>query len=107
MISHINPLAIQPAQIQTLSAVFRSLQAPALLLADLNADFKQPDVKSLIESSGVHDCLAETVGRKTGRVDWIFARGLKTVAGGKVDNGASDHALFWVDLELPSQESFP
>jgi len=101
VISHINPLAIQPTQIQTLSAVFRSLQEPALLLADLNADFKQPDVKALIETPGVHDCLAETVGRKSGRVDWIFARGLKTVTGGKVDNGASDHALFWVDLELP------
>ena len=33
MISHINPLAIQPKQIRTLSAVFRSLQEPALLLA--------------------------------------------------------------------------
>jgi endonuclease/exonuclease/phosphatase family metal-dependent hydrolase len=101
VISHVNPLAIQPTQIQTLSAVFRSLQEPALLLADLNADFKQPDVKALIESPGVHDCLAETVGRKSGRVDWIFTRGLRTVAGGRVDNGASDHALFWVDLELP------
>ena len=101
VISHINPLAIQPAQIQTLSEVFRSLQEPALLLADLNADFKQPDVKALIESPGVHDCLGETVGRKSGRVDWIFSRGLKTVDGQKIDVGASDHALFWVELALP------
>jgi endonuclease/exonuclease/phosphatase family metal-dependent hydrolase len=103
VISHINPLAIQPAQIQTISSVFRSLAEPALLLADLNADFKQPDVMALIESPGVHDCIAETVGRKSGRVDWIFSRGLKTLDGQKVENGASDHALFWVDLELPPE----
>lgn len=102
LITHINPLAIQATQIRTITDQFCSLQEPALLLADLNADFHQPQVKALLEQPGVHDCLAEVpeVGRKSGRVDWIFARGLKTVGGGRLDNGASDHALFWVDLEL-------
>ena len=33
--------------------------------------------------------------------DWIFARGLKCVAGGLTDNDASDHKLAWAELAEP------
>ena len=90
LVTHVNPLAIQADQIRMVSDLFCSLQEPALLLADFNADFKQPQVKALLETPGVHDCLAElpNVGRKSGRVDWVLARGMKTIRGDRIDNGA-------------------
>jgi endonuclease/exonuclease/phosphatase family metal-dependent hydrolase len=79
--------------------LYDSLAEPSVLLGDLNADAGNPDVRTLLARPGVHDCIAETTGNARDRIDWILARGLKARAGGIIKNGASDHPMYWVDLD--------
>lgn len=98
LITHIDRSKDQAGQIRMVSRLFDSLAEPAMLLGDLNATSDNPEVKSLLARPGVHDCITEGRGQPRNRIDWILARGLKTVAGGQIANGASDHPMYWVDV---------
>jgi endonuclease/exonuclease/phosphatase family metal-dependent hydrolase len=102
LITHIDREKDQTNQLKMVTRLFESLQSPSLLLADLNAEAKNPEVKTLLSVPGVHDCISESspVAESHERIDWILSRGFKTVGGGHIQNGASDHPLYWVDLEL-------
>lgn len=102
LITHIDRELDQSNQIRMITRLFDSLQSPSLLLADLNAEAKNPDVRSLLALPGIHDCITETNPEKPmhNRIDWILARGFRALEGGQIANGASDHPLYWVNLSV-------
>ena len=91
------------AQLAAVIPLFLSLQPPALLLGDLNTTADDPHIQRLLATPGVEDPLAHRVQLRTAeRVDWILARGFRTVDAGLIDRGASDHPLVWAELEIVS-----
>jgi endonuclease/exonuclease/phosphatase family metal-dependent hydrolase len=100
LVTHIDRDRDQTNQLRLITSLFDSLQQPALLLGDLNANSDNPGVKTLLGLPGIHDCISESAGQKRDRIDWILDRGLKTVGGGQIANGASDHPMYWVDVAL-------
>jgi endonuclease/exonuclease/phosphatase family metal-dependent hydrolase len=101
LITHIDRDIDQSNQLRFITTLFGSLQQPAVLLGDLNATSDNRDIQALLALPGVHDCLGEATGQTRGRIDWILSRGLKTVRGDQIKNGASDHPMYWVDLTHP------
>jgi len=102
LVTHIDRELDQSNQIRMITRLFGSLQSPSLLLADLNAEAKNPDIESLLALPGIRDCIREALPDKPlpGRIDWILARGFKVLDGGQITNGASDHPLCWVNLSI-------
>ena len=100
LLTHIDRSRDQSNQIRMITRLYDALSEPSLLLGDLNADSTNADVQQLLAGPGVHDCIAEATGHARDRIDWILARGLRTRAGGEIRNGASDHPMYWVDVEL-------
>lgn len=98
--AHVDRDKDQTNQLQMVRRIYEALQSPSILLADLNAESKNPQVQAMLALPGVHDCIAETDADASAhdRIDWILERGLKPLKGGHVQNGASDHPLYWVDL---------
>jgi endonuclease/exonuclease/phosphatase family metal-dependent hydrolase len=92
------------SQLQAVIAMFLALAEPSILVGDLNSDADDPQIRRLLETTGVADPVGETLGQKTPRrIDWIFTRGLRCLDAGIRDDGASDHPLIWAELDLPSQ----
>jgi endonuclease/exonuclease/phosphatase family metal-dependent hydrolase len=90
------------AQLRAVIALFLSLQEPAVLLGDLNSTVKDPQIAKLLSDTQVIDAVGTVVDTKTtdsGRIDWIFCRGLKPLRSGVVENDASDHPVVWAELE--------
>jgi endonuclease/exonuclease/phosphatase family metal-dependent hydrolase len=97
---HIDRKKDQATQLELIRRLFQSLKPPCLLLADLNAEASNPHIQAILALPGVHDCIAEAhADEKTrNRIDWILAIGFKTVGGGRLQNGASDHPIYWADV---------
>jgi endonuclease/exonuclease/phosphatase family metal-dependent hydrolase len=88
-------------QLRTIGDLFLSLAPPAILMGDMNTPPGDPQLKQLLGTSGVADALAATTAAiPPQRIDWILTRGLRTVASGCDDHGASDHPLYWAELEI-------
>lgn len=85
-------------QLETVLAMFRELPTPAVLLGDLNTMADDPQIERLLATPGVIDPLRALGPDTPGRIDWILVRGLRPVAAGTRDHGASDHPLAWVEL---------
>lgn len=100
LVTHLNRKSDRPTQVRMVAALFESLAEPVVLLGDLNTDRDDADLKQVLAFPGVHDCVGEKIGGKSGRIDWILARGCKTADAGIVDHGASDHVMVWADLEV-------
>ena len=100
LLTHIDRSRDQAGQLRMVSRLFDSLAQPSMLLGDLNADSDNAEVRNLLARPGVHDCITEGGGAARGRIDWILARGIKTVGGSQIQNGASDHPLYWVDVSI-------
>ena len=85
IVAHIDRESDHDNQVRMVTRLFDSLQSPSLLLADLNASQRNPEVKALLALPGVHDCLADA-GFKidvAGRIDWIIAPDRKRFAPGR------------------------
>ena len=90
------------AQLRAVIALFLALEEPAMLLGDLNSPPDDPQIRQLLARPGVVDAVGiNPEASPRYRVDWVIARGLRAVDAGKSDNGASDHPLYWAELELP------
>ena len=100
VVTHVDRAKDQANQLRMIARLFDSLQEPSVLLGDLNADSDNAEVRALLALPGVHDCISETTQLPRGRIDWILARGFNAVAGGDIQKGASDHPMYWVDLEV-------
>ena len=88
-------------QLRAAGQLFLSLAAPAILLGDFNTSQGDPRLDELLAAPGVADALADsTVRMPTARIDWILTRGLRSVSSGCADHGASDHPLYWAELEI-------
>jgi endonuclease/exonuclease/phosphatase family metal-dependent hydrolase len=97
---HIDRESDRQHQLQTVIDLFLSLQAPCVLMGDLNSTASDPLLVALREQPGVqsplHEMLAE--GPPSQGIDWIFTRGLKTISATLVENTASDHPLVKAEL---------
>lgn len=106
LLTHIDTRHDRQAQLQTVGEAFLRLPEPALLMGDLNSDANDPLIQRLLATPGVTDCLAEAAGGyKRRRIDWILARGLRTVRCGIREQHASDHPCFWADVAVAGGDS--
>ncbi len=90
-------------QLQTVIDLFLGLQAPCVLMGDLNTPAADPILEGLRQQPGVHSPLHESLSEalRTSNIDWIFTRGLKTISAALVENTASDHPYLQAELALP------
>lgn len=88
------------AEIKQVVHLFLATPEPVVLLGDLNAGPDHPLLSRLTSTPGVVDALAGGDGVPDKRIDWILLRGLRRLRSGMVDQGASDHPLFWAEVEL-------
>jgi endonuclease/exonuclease/phosphatase family metal-dependent hydrolase len=87
-------------QLRAVADLFLSLAEPAILLGDLNSPADDPEMRRLLGTAGVADPLGEKLGAAAPpRIDWILARGMRSVDAGLREQGASDHPLAWAELE--------
>jgi endonuclease/exonuclease/phosphatase family metal-dependent hydrolase len=101
IVTHLDRHADHDIELGAVIASFYDTPEPAILLGDLNvdADPNDPQLDELRHDPAVTDALAIGMGPSFVKTnDWIFARGLKCVAGGLTDNDASDHKLAWAEL---------
>jgi endonuclease/exonuclease/phosphatase family metal-dependent hydrolase len=88
-------------QLRIVGELFLSLESPAILLGDMNTLPDDPQLQQLLARPGVTDALAAGMPEPPPRrIDWILTRGLRTIAAGCEDRGASDHPLYWADLDI-------
>ena len=111
MVTHIDRRVDQAAQLRFVAAVFASLEAPAVLMGDMNVTRDHPVFRELVEKWGTVDATAgfgeagfagatSAGAGDARRIDLIFAKGMVPVGAGMVNIGASDHPLVWADLRL-------
>ncbi len=106
---HIDRENDRRSQLQSMIDLFLGLQAPCVLMGDLNTTEGDPLLIGLRDRQGVHSPLHESLeqGPPSGTIDWIFTRGLKTISAALIDNGASDHPFVKVELaplDLPEDD---
>jgi hypothetical protein len=82
-----------------------ALQPPAVLTGDLNTRRGDERLERLLKE-GIIDALDRgSDGAPEQTIDWMRVRGLHVVSSGRRDDGASDHALVRVELELEPRAS--
>lgn len=75
--------------------------SPAVLMGDFNMTRQHPSLSEYLARVDVIDALGETLDvDDPTRIDWILCRGVNVKRGGVVDSGASDHPLYWCEIEL-------
>ncbi len=76
-------------------------ESPAVLLGDLNTRRDDPQLSALLADGALTDALSEN-SRKDDhqRIDWILTCGPVVSATGVINSGASDHPLYWCDVEV-------
>lgn len=99
---HVDSQSDRERQLQAVLSLFTGLQAPVILMGDLNSDREDPQLKSLLEWPDVVDPLKDAPGGARGRlpIDWILARGFRSRSGQFIDNEASDHPAAVAELEF-------
>ena len=99
---HLDRVDDRAAQLEYVFTLFASLEAPAIMMGDLNTCYHEPVMENYLKLPGVRDVLREHLGKDDMlyRVDWILARGLKTVEAGVLENDASDHPLVWAEFAV-------
>jgi len=101
IVTHLDRHADHDIELGAVIASFYDTPTPVILLGDLNidADPADPQLDNLRRDVLVTDALGQAMGANLQKTnDWIFARGLRCVAGGLMDNDASDHKLAWAEL---------
>lgn len=75
--------------------------SPAVLMGDLNVRRDDPVIGKYLARGDITDALSETLDNDDpARIDWILCRGVNAKNGGVIDSGASDHPLYWCDIEV-------
>lgn len=101
--THIDTETDRGRQLAAVFELFRSLEAPAVLMGDLNSTADDPAVAALLAEPGVLDAVAAKLGRASqeGRIDHLIVRGLTVLDAGVVETAASDHPHVWAELAVP------
>jgi endonuclease/exonuclease/phosphatase family metal-dependent hydrolase len=100
MVVHVSRRATRAEELRSVFSLFQATRSPVVLLGDLNTTADDPQLRQLLATPGVVDALASASGVSPGHIDWILLRGLRPVRAGMVDEGASDHPLFWAEVEF-------
>lgn len=101
IVTHADRTVDRPHQLQAIFSLFNSLAEPALLMGDLNTHRADPLLTGYIDSGAWTDCVGEKCENDPfNRIDWILSRGIKPLAAGLIENGASDHPCVWAELDL-------
>jgi endonuclease/exonuclease/phosphatase family metal-dependent hydrolase len=101
--THIDTEVDRDRQLAVVFELFQSLEAPIVLMGDLNCTAEHPPLAALLAQPDVVDAVAECLGiqSRLGRIDHILVRGLRAVEAGLVETDASDHPHVWAELALP------
>jgi endonuclease/exonuclease/phosphatase family metal-dependent hydrolase len=97
LITHLERHEDLENELATVISLFKSMQAPAILMGDLNLTKSNSQIDALRKTSGVADPIGDI---SPDSFDRIFARGMTSLNSGFVDKGASDHPLAWAELKL-------
>jgi len=95
--THLERREKRTAQLHAVAGLFLSLDEPAALIGDLNTSAEDPEMQKLLAAPGVVDALRTVT--PPAHIDWILLRGLRVIDAGMADDGASDHPLFWAQVE--------
>jgi endonuclease/exonuclease/phosphatase family metal-dependent hydrolase len=101
LVTHLDRGTAKAAQAAAVAELFRSVEAPVVLLGDLNAGADDRAIAPILSAPGAVDALGGKLGPSDGRVDWILARGATVIDAGRVAGGPSDHDFYWAELEVP------
>src|SRR5207248_64950 len=93
LVTHLDRHEDRDAELGRVIQMFLDAEPPVILLGDLNTAAADPRLSALRQSAGVVDVLKKVDTVPAGNVDWIFSRGLRTLAAGLKANDASDHSL--------------
>lgn len=94
---HVDSQFDREQQLRTVISLFVGLQAPAILIGDLNSSPDDAQIRDLVARPDVVDALRDVAGH---RIDWILARGFTCHAGRLIENEASDHPAAVAELDL-------
>lgn len=102
LVTHVDRRRDRLPQLLRVLERFRQLPEPVVLLGDLNSTADEPLLAELLAEPGVADPLRlpQAWGDRP-RFDWIVTRGLRILDAGAIDDGASDHPVFWVEVMRP------
>ena len=100
--THIDRRLDRKRQLQQVIDLFLSLEAPAILMGDLNTTTNDAQIQQLLSVPGVEDVLSsvEFIEASRPRVDWIITRGLRTVSKSCEVTDASDHPVVWGEFVI-------
>ncbi len=125
--THLDVRTDRVAQLREVTELFRALQAPCVLLGDLNTGASDPLMQQLLAQPDVVDAHAVATPRDVGEtqntadsttapgmltartkpvdpvehgVDWMLVRGLRVLSADVLRNTASDHPALVATLEL-------
>ena len=103
LVTHIDTEVDRDRQLAAVFDLFRSLEAPVVLMGDLNSRAEHPPVAALLAEPGIVDAVAAELGAgsQAGRIDHLLVRGLDVVDAGVVETPASDHPHVWAELAVP------
>lgn len=103
--AHLDTRVDHDRQFAQVAALFQALEAPAVLMGDLNCTAEDPLLAELLANPEVADAIAAAGGEQSqqGRIDHILVRGLTVKAADVVKSDVSDHPLVWAELALPSE----
>ena len=103
LVTHLDRVRDRPRQLGIVLELFRSIEAPVVLMGDLNTNRDDPQLRQCLEDPNIVDCIGPTGDGKSlveaGRIDWILGRGVRCTAAGMSEIGASDHPCAWAELE--------
>jgi endonuclease/exonuclease/phosphatase family metal-dependent hydrolase len=98
-LSLIKPKQQHGSEFEVVTDLFLKLPPPAVLMGDLNKHADNPAMLRLLATAGVEDPVGQRVAHFPHRWEYILLRGVRWRDAGRVDPGASDHALIWVEVE--------
>ncbi len=103
--THLDLAVDHDQQLQHILNLFESLQAPKILLGDLNTRQNNPLITGYLQDNPCQDAHAQyTLDSSGGHgVDWIIVEGLSVIQSHLIDTSASDHPLLWAELSLVPQ----
>lgn len=99
---HIDSQQDREPQLRTVIDLFQALNAPAVLMGDLNSGPDDKWIAGLLSQPGVQSTLHVKLGDAAPKdnIDWIITRGLECVDTEYVDRGASDHPVVKATLRI-------
>lgn len=108
--THLDEKVDRQIQLHQIRELFHSLEAPAMLIGDLNTRSHEDAMQRILspgtsptQKTRIKNALAgKTDDRPDGHgVDWIIVKGLDVVDAGLIETEASDHPLLWAEVRIP------